>query len=119
LVKAHGLAKNIFRKLIESVKVGASAGAIGEWLKEVPSAPVRDSLLSYGLGNGLGLDLTEAPFLGPEGAVKFEAGMSLTLRVCLAGKECGHGLISQPFVIGESGLQPLVQPVEDLVSVGK
>ncbi len=119
LVKAHGLAKNIFRKLIESVKVGTSAGAIGEWLKEVPSAPVRDSLLSYGLGNGLGLDLTEAPFLGREGAVKIEAGMSLTLRVCLAGKECGHGLISQPFVIGESGLQPLVQPVEDLVSVGK
>lgn len=116
-VKSHGLAKNIFRKLVDGVKMGTSTGAASEWLKEIPAAPVRDSLQAYGLGNGVGLDLTEAPFLGRDGAVKIQTGMALTLRVCLAGRECGHGLIAQPFLATESGLQSLVEPVEDLVLV--
>ena len=117
LVKSHSLAKNIFRKLTQSIKVGASAAAAAEWLKEIPSAAVGDSLQAYGLGNGVGLDLTEAPFLGREDAVKIQPGMALTLRVCLAEKKCGSALISQPFLVTESGLQSLVQPVEDLVVV--
>ncbi|TAJ85332.1 M24 family metallopeptidase [bacterium] len=116
-VKSHDLAKNIFRKLVASVKVGASVATAVEWLKEIPAAPVRDSLQAYGLGNGIGLDLTEAPLLGRENAVKIQPGMTLTLRVCLAGKECGHGLISQPFLVTETGLQSLVQPVEEMALV--
>ena len=117
LVQSHSTAKNIFHKLVESAKVGASAAAAGEWLKEIPSAPARESLQAYGLGNGLGLDLTEAPFLGRDGAVKIQPGMALTLRVCLAGKECGHGLIAQPFLATQNGLQALAQPAEELVLV--
>jgi len=116
-VKSYGLAKNIFRRLVASIKVGASVATAVEWLKEIPAAPVRDSLQAYGLGNGVGLDLTEAPLLGRENAVKIQPGMTLTLRVCLAGKECGHGLISQPFLVTETGLQSLVQPVEEMVLV--
>lgn len=118
LVKSHNTAKNIFRKLAESAKVGASAKAADEWLKEILSAQARESLQAYGLGNGLGLDLAESPLLGRDGAVKIQSGMALTLRVCLNGKECGHGLIAQPFLAAQSGLQPLAQPVEDLVLVG-
>jgi len=116
-VKSYGLAKNIFRRLVASIKVGASVATAVEWLKEIPAAPVRDSLQAYGLGNGVGLDLTEAPLLGRENAVKIQPGMTLTLRVCLAGKECGHGLISQPFLVTETGLQSLVQPVEEMVLI--
>ena len=117
LVKNHDLAKNIFRKLAESVKIGASAAAAGDWLNEIPSAPARESLQAYGLGNGLGLDLTEAPCLGRDETVKIQPGMALTLRVCLAGKECGHGLIAQPFLATQNGLQPLVQSLEEMVLV--
>ena len=115
--KSHSLAKNIFRKLTESVKVAASATAAGEWLKEIPSAQARESLQAYGLGNGIGLDFTEAPFLGKEETTTIQPGMALTLRVCLAGKECGSALISQPFLVQENGLKPLVKPVEDLVLI--
>lgn len=117
LVKSYSLAKNIFRKLTQGIKVGASAAAAAEWLKEIPSAPVRDSLQAYGLGNGVGLDLAEAPFLGREDAVKIRPGMTLTLRVCLAEKECGSALISRPFLVTENSLQSLAKPVDDLVLV--
>ncbi len=117
LVKSHNLAKNIFHQLVESVKIGASAAAAGEWLKEIPSAPARESLQAYGLGNGLGLDLSEAPLLGQDGAVKIQPGVALTLRVCLAGEKCGHGLIAQPFLATENGLQSLAQPAEELIVI--
>jgi Xaa-Pro aminopeptidase len=102
---------------MESVKLGASAAAACEWLKEIPSAPARESLQAYGLGNGLGLDLSEAPFLGRDGTVEIQPGMALTLRVCLAGEESGHGLIAHPFLATENGLQPLAQLVEELVVI--
>ena len=115
LVRSHNLAKSLFHKLVDSIKVGSSDTA--KWLLEIPSPAVKMCLETYGLGNGVGLELDEAPFLGREGAGKIQPGMVLTLRVCLAGKECGSALISQPFLVQESGLQPLAAPVEELVLV--
>ena len=115
LVRSHNLAKSLFQKLVDSIKVGSSDTA--KWLLEIPSPAVKMCLETYGLGNGVGLELDEAPFLGREGAGKIQPGMVLTLRVCLAGKECGSALISQPFLVQESGLQPLAAPVEELVLV--
>ena len=115
LVRSHNLAKSLFRKLVDSIKVGSSDTA--KWLLEIPSPAVKMCLETYGLGNGVGLELDEAPFLGREGAGKIQPGMVLTLRVCLAGKECGSALISQPFLVQHDGLQPLATPVEELVLV--
>jgi Xaa-Pro aminopeptidase len=115
LVRSHNLARSLFQKLVDSIKVGSSD--TGKWLLEIPSPAVKMCLETYGLGNGVGLELDEAPFLGREGAGKIQPGMVLTLRVCLAGKECGSALISQPFLVQHNGLQPLATPVEELVLV--
>lgn len=117
LLQCHDTAKSFFRKLAQAVKVGGAAAETGKWLTEIPSPSARNSLQAYGLGNGIGLDFTEAPFLGKEETTTIQPGMALTLRVCLAGKECGSALISQPFLVQENGLQSLVKPVEDLVLV--
>ena len=110
--KSHDLAKGLFRRLVEGAKVGSSSAVAATFLSEVPVA-ARNSLVAYGLGNGIGLDMSEAPFLGREDSVKLQPGMTLTLRVCFSGKECGSALISRPFLMSEKGLQPLVGPVED------
>lgn len=115
LVRSHNLAQSLFHKLVDSIKVGSSD--TGKWLLEIPSPAVKMCLETYGLGNGVGLELDEAPFLGREGAGKIQPGMVLTLRVCLAGKECGSALISRPFLVQHNGLQPLATPVEELVLV--
>jgi Xaa-Pro aminopeptidase len=107
----------MFRKLRESVKPGCSPAAAGERLKEIPSAPARDSLQAYGLGNGIGLEIAEEPFLGSDGRIPIQPGMVLTLRVCLAGGKCGHALISQPCLIGPGGAESLAKSSEDLVVI--
>jgi Xaa-Pro dipeptidase len=116
LLKSHDLAKNMFQKLAESIKAGASAAAAGAWLREVPFPGMRESLQAYGLGNGVGLDMMEEPFLGRDGAA-IQSGMVLTLRVCMTGKDSGCALIAQPYKVTESGLEPLVK-LTDLISVG-
>jgi Xaa-Pro aminopeptidase len=111
--KSHSLANGIFRKL--------AAGGFaqpGDLLKEIPSSSARESALAYGLGNGIGLELTEEPLLGKNGRVAIKPGMALTLRVCLHGSECGSALISQPFIATAQGLEPLAGPVGDVVCVG-
>jgi Xaa-Pro aminopeptidase len=117
VVKSHALAQSLFRKLKDIVRVGSSAAAAEKWLSEVPSPSARRSLKDYGLGNGIGLDMSEAPFLWREGSAKIQPGMALTLRVCFSGKDCGSALISQPFLVAQSGLQSLARSVEDLVLI--
>jgi Xaa-Pro aminopeptidase len=112
--KSYGLANGIFRRL--------AAGGFaqpGDPLEEIPSASARASALAYGLGNGIGLELTEEPLLGKNGRVAVEPGMALTLRVCLHGSECGSALIAQPFIVTAGGLESPVKPVGDVVCVGK
>lgn len=116
LSRSHELAKNLFRKLIESAKVGSPPAAAASILSQAPAA-ARESFTAYGLGNGIGLEMIEAPFFGHADSVKLEPGMALTLRVCLTGKDCGSALISQPFLVAQAGLEPLVSPVEELIVI--
>lgn len=108
--KAYGQARLLFGRLREEVNKGVFACS---WLSGLPS-PAQNSLKAYGLGNGVGLDFAERPFLGDE----IKPGMILTLRVCLQGKECGSALISTPFLVTSSGARALASLSEDLVSVG-
>jgi len=114
--KSHDLAKGLFRKLVEGAKVGSSSAVAATFLSEVPVA-ARNSLAAYGLGNGIGLDMSEGPFLGREDSVKLQPGMTLTLRVCFSGEDCGSALISRPFLMSANGLQPLAKPVEEPVLI--
>lgn len=116
LVKTHAEATRIFRQLVERTKPGASSAVTG-WLKEVFPAPLRDSLQAYGLGNGIGLDFTEPPYLGKESGEEIGPGLVLTLRVCFSGRECGSALISRPCLVTPSGLESLVREEEQLVVI--
>lgn len=117
IVRTHGLAAHVFPQLVERTKVGVSPQAAAGCLREVPSPAARESLLAYGLGNGAGLDLTEEPYLGREGTAEIKPGMVLTLRACFTGKECGSALISRPYLVTQSGVEPLVRSEEKLVSI--
>lgn len=117
ITKSHELAHRVFRKLVEGTKPGVSQKAAAGWLAEIPSHAARESLKNYGLGNGLGLDVAEEPYLGEEGNRVIEPGMVLTLRACFTGEECGSFLISRPYVVTGLGLEPLVKQEEELASI--
>jgi len=118
VVKSYDVAARAFRRLIEGTRAGVSPDAATACLTEVSSSAARNSLQAYGLGNGLGLDLCEEPFLGKEGNAVIAPGMALTLRICFTGKECGSAFISRPYLVAQSGLEALSQVDEKLVTIG-
>jgi Xaa-Pro aminopeptidase len=69
------------------------------------------------LGNGLGLDLCEEPYLGKEGNAGIKPGMVLTLRTCFTGKECGSAFISRPYLVAQAGLEALSRTDENLLAI--
>ncbi len=116
IAKSHELAHRVFEKLIAGAKPGTSQAAAGGWLAEIPSQAAKESLKAYGLGNGLGLEPTEEPYLGKEGDHKIQPGMVLTLRACFTAADCGSFLISRPYLVTGSALEPLVKE-EELASI--
>ncbi len=118
IAKDNETAGRIFRRLVEGTKAGASTLSPASWLTEVP-VPVRASLESYGLGNGVGLDLTEEPSLGKSPNNPIKSGSVVTLRTCLTGEQSGSALISQPYVVTDSGLQPLAHSHEKVITIGE
>jgi Xaa-Pro aminopeptidase len=113
IAKDHEMAGRIFNRLVEATKAGASALTPDE----VP-VPVRDALESYGLGNGLGLDLTEEPSLGSATKGPTKAGMVFALRTCFTSQEAGSALISRPYMVSNSGLEPLARSEARLIAIG-
>jgi Xaa-Pro aminopeptidase len=118
LIKDYGTAKDIFQRLVATPasffprERGNMEGG-GEI-----SAATRDSLLAYGLGNGVGLDLTEEPSLASATKDSIKAGMVLTLRTCFTGEQSGSALISRPYLVTESGLEPLARGHDKLIAIG-
>ena len=118
VVKSYDVAARAFRCLVEGIKTGVSPAVATACLNEVSSPAARNSLQAYGLGNGLGLDLCEEPYLGKEGNTAIKSGMVLTLRTCFTGKECGSAFISRPYLMAQSRLEALSQIDEKLATIG-
>lgn len=117
IAKDYETARRVFHRLVEETKPGASGHSLGNCLSAV-SAPGRDSLLAYGLGNGLGLDLTEEPSLGKATNDSIKPGSVLTLRTCFTGDQSGSALISRPYLVTESGLESLARIDNKLAAIG-
>ena len=113
-VEDYETAKNVLQRLVDDIPQN------GAWIKELTEVPgpAQDSMLSYGLGNGLGLDLNEEPFLGHGSDGRIKPGMVLTLRSCFTGEQAGSALISRPYLVTQSGLEPLARSSEKLIAIG-
>jgi Xaa-Pro aminopeptidase len=118
VTRSYGMARRTFQQLSASVAAGTAPHTVSGALTEIPSVAARESFQAYGLGNGLGLDLCEEPYLGKEEGVPIRAGMTLTLRTCFTGEEVGSALISRPFLVTKSGLEPLARSEGQLVAIG-
>ena len=114
----YGDATALFRRFAEGLTAGADAQFTNRCLEESGvSDAERSSIIAYGAGNGIGLDLVEKPLLGADRGVTIRDGMILTLRVCLQGRQCGSALISRPYRVTSRGLELLVSEGEELVTV--
>jgi len=126
-IKDYETAKNVFQLLADTARASIQNGTPTSFLPRSRgrmegggelAAPVLESLQSYGLGNGLGLDLTEEPSLDGTAEISVKPGMVLTLRACFTGEQSGDALISRPFLATGSGLEPLARGPEKLIVIG-
>jgi Xaa-Pro aminopeptidase len=117
IAKSHDTASQVFDRLLVDTKVGAALPGANAYLNGVPSPGARESLKAYGLGNGIGLDLSEAPDLGNRAGGVLESGTTLTLRACMTGKGNGSALISRPFAATQGGLHALARRRHGLVAI--
>jgi Xaa-Pro aminopeptidase len=97
----------LYQQIMAAVKPGKS---VSQFYKETMDAIRRNEakhIPDYGLGNGIGLSLREAPFFNEKDANRFSKGMCFVLRLALQDQERGAIMIGNTICLSESGAEIL------------
>lgn len=103
---------------IAALKPGATGSEIDVAARSVIASAGYGEAFDHGLGHGVGLEIHEAPFLGPGSANTVEARVPLTVEpgIYLPGR--GGVRIEDTLIVGDDGSEVLTQFSRDLIRVG-
>ena len=101
-----------------ALRPGAPVAEVDAAARAVVSTAGYADEFVHGLGHGVGLQIHEAPLLGPTGTGRVAAGMVVTVEpgVYLPGR--GGVRIEDTVVVGPDGAEPLTTSSRELVEVG-
>jgi Xaa-Pro aminopeptidase len=124
LGRAAGWQRDLHALVAAAQATGRSALRPGTSVVDVDAA-ARDVVVRagygdefvHGLGHGVGLEIHEAPLLGPTGTGAVAAGMVVTVEpgVYLPGR--GGVRIEDTVVVGRAGVEPLTRSPRELIEV--
>jgi Xaa-Pro aminopeptidase len=124
LGRAAGWQRDLHGLVAEAQAAGRAALRPGTPVVDVDAA-ARDVVVRagygaefvHGLGHGVGLQIHEAPLLGPTGSGAVVAGMVVTVEpgVYLPGR--GGVRIEDTVVVGRAGVEPLTRTTRELIEV--
>ena len=102
----------------EALRAGAPVVEVDAAARGVVAAAGFGDEFVHGLGHGVGLQIHEAPLLGPTGTGSVLAGMVVTVEpgVYLPGR--GGVRIEDTVVVGPDGAEPLSRSPRELLEVG-
>ncbi|HME45351.1 MAG TPA: M24 family metallopeptidase [Syntrophorhabdales bacterium] len=99
----------LFNRIIESLAAGREISRFrGETLAQAGSLQI-DVLPEYGLGQGIGLSLQEAPFLDESETGRFQEGMCLALQIAARHEEAGFAVMGETVYLSGNGPEVLTR----------
>lgn len=92
---------------VEAVRPGVAAGAVDRACREVIEAAGWGERFEHGTGHGVGLDIHEAPAVGPGSPAILEPGIVVTVEPGVYLPDIGGVRIEDTLVVTEDGRRPL------------
>jgi len=114
----HGLVRHGQAAATAEYRPGRNARAVDAAARDVIAAGGHGADYTHGLGHGVGLQIHEAPLLGPRATGTLEADMAITVEpgIYLPGR--GGVRIEDTLVVTGTGPRILTEAPRDLVVVG-
>ncbi len=114
----HGLVERGQAAATAAYLPGSDARAVDAAAREVITAGGHGDDFTHGLGHGVGLQIHEAPLMGPRATGTLEADMAITVEpgIYLPGR--GGVRIEDTLVVTDTGPRILTEAARDLVVVG-
>ena len=95
----------LYRQIAAAMKPGKPAAQFCHEAIEEIRAKAGGYISDYGLGDGVGLSSSEAPFLDRKDTTPFSEGMCLSLRMTIPNEETGSIMIGNTICITNAGAE--------------
>ncbi|MDP2644153.1 MAG: M24 family metallopeptidase [Desulfobacterales bacterium] len=102
-------AQALYERIRQGIKPGKTASqCYKEAVDELQKSKV-DFIPTYGLGQGIGLDLQEAPMLTGEDSTMLKEGMLLTFHLAIKDADLGAIMLGNTLYLGKDGAELLTE----------
>lgn len=95
----------LYRQIAAAMKPGKPAAQFCREAIEEIRAKAGGYISDYGLGDGVGLSCSEAPFLDGKDTTPFSEGMCLSLRMTIPDEKTGSMMIGNTICITDAGAE--------------
>jgi Xaa-Pro aminopeptidase len=95
----------VYSRVLETVKAGNAVSHVYKAIVDEARLSGFELLSDYGVGNGIGLSLNEAPIISEKGAQKLRDGMCLALRLGIKDKTYGSVMFGNTLLVGKNGAE--------------
>lgn len=97
----------LYHQIISEMKPEKKASAYYEEVHSEFKKSSLESISDYGIGQGIGLDLHESPYINSSDQTRMKQGMCFAIRLTMKDKKIGAVMTGDTFILTENGPEKL------------